>query len=129
MSTIPFIWAALWDKVLQCGGILINRYIPLIRLVDIEFRPDIVDADQDRKPIWFQVQNVGLPAGSQITYSVAGDTPVEDADVLLWVSGSKLVMDEFDIAITEGVANDFGGRADAPQSVIESPIISSMLLG
>lgn len=93
--------------------ILVKRDVPLGLQGSIELTPDIVDADHERDPIGLQVQDIGLPAGGEITHGITGDARVADADVSLWAGRAEHGVDESDIAIAKVAANRFGDRANA----------------
>ena len=51
-----------------------------------------------------------MPAGGKITYGIAVDSFIDDAYVLPGGGGAEKFIDDFDIAITERIAKDFGDR-------------------
>jgi hypothetical protein len=99
--------------MLQNGSILVKWDVPLSLQGSIELTPNIVDADHDREPIGLQVQDIGLPAGGEITHGVAGDARVADADVLRGEGRAEQGVDEGDIAIAKVPADGFGDRTNA----------------
>ena len=72
----------------------------------VELAPDIVDADQDAEDIGVVVEAILLPAVFEVADGVAGDSGVEDIQVVCRVFAKEELGDEVDVAEAEGFVGE-----------------------
>ena len=68
-----------------------------------ELPPDVVNANDDAEDIGIVVEAILLPAGFEVADGVAGDSGVEDIQVVCWVFAQEVIGDEVDVAEAEGL--------------------------
>jgi hypothetical protein len=67
-----------------------------------ELPPDIVDADEDAEDIGVVVEAILLPAILEVAYSVAGDTCIDDIQIVSGIFSQEGIRHEIDVAAAEG---------------------------
>ena len=75
----------------------------MFRIRQAELPPDVVYADEDAENIGVVVETVLLPAVFEVTDGVAGDSGVEDIQVVCRVFAKEKLGDEVDVAEAEGL--------------------------
>ena len=68
-----------------------------------ELPPDVVNADEDAEYLGVVVEAIFLPAAFEVRNGVAGDSGVEDIQVVCWVFAQEEIGDEVDVAKAEGL--------------------------